>query len=225
MTPREDTVRRAVAAYHLGRKGPTAPRHGHLAAKLLLPVIVRQIPDRRPEDGRGICSDLSLTGMTLERDGARLVVNMSDNLLALPEAIRVELTGDGPVELRFDNAMGGDADAAMAVLELLQGRPVVSVVKYAASAHALVAACHAGHRRIHRDGALVLHAPATAVLGDWRECRRAARRLRKITEDWVGRLVERTGRPEGEVAGWFCGNTVFDAQAAIDAGLADELFG
>ena len=123
------------------------------------------------------------------------------------------------------NSPGGDAFAGMAIYNTLRkhsAKVEVEIDGMAASAASLIAM--AGDTiRMAKGAMMMIHAPWTITIGDATEHRSQADFLDKLAGQYIDAYVERSGSDEKQITKWVNDETWFDADEAVDAGLADEV--
>jgi ATP-dependent protease ClpP protease subunit len=129
---------------------------------------------------------------------------------------------DGPVEIHLDSP-GGDAVSALAIANALHERPG-STVRAARAESAAVPILAAARRRIlASDGWLAVHPAWTATAGGWSELEAAARTCRKHDERLADLLARFSRLTPADAAQAIRAGRVFDAEAALAAGLIDSI--
>ena len=132
---------------------------------------------------------------------------------ALPDGV--------PIDLRL-NSPGGSVFDAVAIYNALQrhdGTITVWIDGVAASAASYVAM--AGDEIVMPENAfLMIHDPSGLVMGTAADMREMADTMDKIAAGMVRGYAARSGRAEEEIAALMAAETWFDAEAALEAGLA-----
>jgi ATP-dependent protease ClpP protease subunit len=129
---------------------------------------------------------------------------------------------DGPVEIHLDSP-GGDAVSALAIAKALHERPG-STVRAARAESAAVPVLAAARRRIlASDGWLAVHPAWTATAGGASELEAAARTCRKHDERVAEMLARFSRLSRSDAAQAIRAGRVFDPEAALAAGLIDEI--
>jgi ATP-dependent protease ClpP protease subunit len=132
---------------------------------------------------------------------------------ALPDGV--------PIDLRL-NSPGGSVFDAVAIYNALQrhdGTITVWIDGVAASAASYVAM--AGDEIVMPENAfLMIHDPSGLVMGTAADMREMADTMDKIAGAMVRGYAARSGRSEEEIAALMAAETWFDAEAALEAGLA-----
>ena len=135
---------------------------------------------------------------------------------ALPDGV--------PIDLRL-NSPGGSVFDAVAIYNALQrheGEITVWIDGIAASAASYVAM--AGDEIVMPENAfLMIHNPSGLVMGTAAEMREMAETMDKIAGSIIRGYAARSGRSEEEIAALMAAETWFDAEAAIEAGLATRM--
>jgi len=135
---------------------------------------------------------------------------------ALPDGV--------PIDLRL-NSPGGSVFDAVAIYNALQrhdGTITVWIDGVAASAASYVAM--AGDEIVMPKNAfLMIHDPSGLVLGTAAEMREMADTMDKIAGGMIRGYATRSGRTEEEIAALMAAETWFDADAALEAGLATRM--
>jgi ATP-dependent protease ClpP protease subunit len=135
---------------------------------------------------------------------------------ALPDGV--------PIDLRL-NSPGGSVFDAVAIYNALQrhdGTITVWIDGVAASAASYVAM--AGDEIVMPENAfLMIHDPSGLVMGTAADMREMADTMDKIAGAMVRGYAARSGRSEEEIAALMAAETWFDAEAALEAGLATRM--
>lgn len=135
---------------------------------------------------------------------------------ALPEG--------APIDLRL-NSPGGSVFDAVAIYNALQrhaGTITVWIDGIAASAASYIAM--AGDEIIMPENAfLMIHDPSGIVMGTAADMRDMAGALDKMAASMMRGYAAKSGRPEGEIAALMAAETWFDAQGALELGLATRM--
>lgn len=129
-----------------------------------------------------------------------------------------------PIDLRL-NSPGGSVFDAVAIYNALQrhdGTITVWIDGVAASAASYVAM--AGDEIVMPANAfLMIHDPSGLVMGTAADMREMADTMDKIAGGMVRGYAVRSGRTEEEIAALMAAETWFDAEAALEAGLATRM--
>jgi ATP-dependent protease ClpP protease subunit len=129
-----------------------------------------------------------------------------------------------PIDLRL-NSPGGSVFDAVAIYNALQrhdGTITVWIDGVAASAASYVAM--AGDEIVMPANAfLMIHDPSGLVMGTAADMREMADTMDKIAGGMVRGYAARSGRTEEEIAALMAAETWFDAEAALEAGLATRM--
>jgi ATP-dependent protease ClpP protease subunit len=135
---------------------------------------------------------------------------------ALPDGV--------PIDLRL-NSPGGSVFDAVAIYNALQrhdGTITAWIDGVAASAASYVAM--AGDEIVMPENAfLMIHDPSGLVMGTAADMREMADTMDKIAGGMVRGYAARSGRTEEEIAALMAAETWFDAEAALEAGLATRM--
>ena len=135
---------------------------------------------------------------------------------ALPDA--------APIDLRL-NSPGGSVFDAVAIHNALkrhEGSVTVWIDGIAASAASYVAM--AGDEIVMPENAfLMIHDPGGLVMGTAQDMRAMAEALDKVKGSLVRGYAARSGKPEAEISALMAAETWFDAQDALDLGLATRM--
>lgn len=135
---------------------------------------------------------------------------------ALPDGV--------PIDLRL-NSPGGSVFDAVAIYNALQrhdGTITAWIDGLAASAASYVAM--AGDEIVMPENAfLMIHDPSGLVMGTAADMREMADTMDKIAGGMVRGYAARSGRTEEEIAALMAAETWFDAEAALEAGLATRM--
>jgi ATP-dependent protease ClpP protease subunit len=134
------------------------------------------------------------------------------------------LPDNAPIDLRL-NSPGGSVFDAVAIHNALSRHPgtvTVWIDGIAASAASYVAM--AGDEIVMPENAfLMIHDPSGLVMGTAADMRDMAGTLDKIAASMTRGYAARSGKPEDEIAALLAAETWFDAQDALEAGLATRL--
>lgn len=231
----------ALAAHHAGRGDESRADLWRTAATVplfrwniaLSGVRLSPTPEFPVAEAQQVAADAGVRfGFRDDARGRVRTVVFTGELLAVPRAV-VDALGDakaGKVELRFLGASGGDTGSAAAILAELEKLPARTVVESyiedrAPSAHSLLACLHRGRRFIRRGATIMVHRSVGVVAGTPVRMRQRAAELDQIENQILAAFAARTGQPLEVVQAWHRDgtDTTFDAQAAVDVGLADEL--
>lgn len=216
---------RSVQQFHYRRlKRAHGHRHWRRIAEL---YRLRELPDSRQAAHADALRRLAVPGLSLTGQGTdRLVVELRGEILAVPAFLADAIASAPAVTLDIDSS-GGDDDATRELLAALRksGEVEVRAGDYCASAASLLVACAPGRRSMPRDGVLVFHGPACAVMGDARYLREAARNMASRSGFWADQLAARTGMPRASANKILSGRVdyAFDGPAALAWRLVDEL--
>lgn len=135
---------------------------------------------------------------------------------ALPDGV--------PIDLRL-NSPGGSVFDAVAIYNALQrhdGTITAWIDGLAASAASYVAM--AGDEIVMPANAfLMIHDPSGLVMGTAADMREMADTMDKIAGGMIRGYAARSGRTEEEIAALMAAETWFDAEAALEAGLATRM--
>ncbi|MCF1710396.1 Clp protease ClpP [Tabrizicola sp. J26] len=135
---------------------------------------------------------------------------------ALPDGV--------PIDLRL-NSPGGSVFDAVAIYNALHrhdGTITVWIDGVAASAASYVAM--AGDEIVMPENAfLMIHDPSGLVMGTATDMREMADTMDKIADGMIRGYATRSGRTEEEIAALMAAETWFDAEAALEAGLATRM--
>ena len=143
-----------------------------------------------------------------------------------PEAFAKTLAGmSGDVSLRI-NSPGGDVFGARAIVAAMANYPgqiTAYVDGYAASSASIIAA--SAPKVVMAEGAfLMIHKAWSVVMGNSDEMLAMADLLEKIDGSLAQTYADRAGKPVEDFAAMMAVETWFDADSAIEAGLADEKY-
>jgi ATP-dependent Clp protease, protease subunit len=129
-----------------------------------------------------------------------------------------------PIDLRL-NSPGGSVFDAVAIHNALKrhdGTVTVWIDGIAASAASYVAM--AGDEIVMPENAfLMIHDPAGLVMGTAADMRAMAEALDKVKGGLLRGYAARSGKPEQEISALMAAETWFDAQDALDLGLATRI--
>ena len=130
----------------------------------------------------------------------------------------------GPVELRI-NSPGGDVFAGIAMAQVIReykGDITAHVDGYAASAASIVAIA-AGKTIMAPASMMMIHKAWTIALGNADDLLRTAEVLEKIDSQLAKSYADRAGTEPAMFAALMAEETWFDAEEAVEIGLADEV--
>ena len=135
---------------------------------------------------------------------------------ALPDGV--------PIDLRL-NSPGGSVFDAVAIFNALkrhEGAVTVWIDGIAASAASYIAM--AGDEIVMPENAfLMIHDPSGLVMGTAADMREMAETMDKIAGSMIRGYAAKSGKSEEEIAALMAAETWFDAQDALDAGLATRM--
>jgi ATP-dependent Clp protease, protease subunit len=121
------------------------------------------------------------------------------------------------------NSPGGSLHDGMAITSVLSNLDATIHVDGIAASMASVI-LQGGKRRTIAQGAhIMVHSPWTITLGNANELREEADTLDLLGRSMVKIYARASGREEEEVAQWMAGETWFDADSALEAGLVDAI--
>ncbi len=134
------------------------------------------------------------------------------------------LPDDAPIDLRL-NSPGGSVFDAVAIYNALSrhaGSITVWIDGIAASAASYIAM--AGDEIVMPENAfLMIHDPSGLVMGTAADMRDMAGTLDKIAASMTRGYAAKSGKPEEDIAALLSAETWFDAQDALEAGLATRM--
>lgn len=134
------------------------------------------------------------------------------------------LPDDAPIDLRL-NSPGGSVFDAVAIYNALSrhaGTITVWIDGIAASAASYIAM--AGDEIVMPENAfLMIHNPSGVVMGTAEDMRDVAGTLDKIAASMTRGYAAKSGKPEAEIAALLSAETWFDAEDALEAGLATRM--
>lgn len=132
----------------------------------------------------------------------------------------------GEITVRI-NSPGGDVFDGFAIYNLLAQHPAKVNVKidgWAASAASVIAM--AGDTvEIAANALMMIHNPYTLAIGDAQAMRKSADLLDQIKASIITTYQNKTGMDEAQIAALMDAETWFDAQGAVEAGLATAITG
>ena len=142
-----------------------------------------------------------------------------------PKQFRDELnSGDGDITV-WINSYGGDCVAAAQIYNMLKDyahKVTVKIDGIAASAASVI--CMAGDTvKISPVGALMIHDPLTAVVGNSEELKTAIRVLGEIKETIINAYEAKTKLPRDKISKMMTAETWMNANKALDLGFVDEI--
>ncbi len=164
------------------------------------PILEGWPPPARPMSPRQPGADVT----RLKLDGEITV----EGSVALFAAIRA--AHDNTIEIEIDSS-GGNALCALALYELLITHRchVMATIAGRASSGAAIVAMGADQRRIVASGTVMLH--RTTGPEEWRD---------HVDQLAAGIFADATGQAQHLIDAWHTGETTFDADEAVAAGLA-----
>ena len=77
--------------------------------------------------------------------------------------------------------------------------------------------------KIVENGYIMIHAPSGGVMGKSKDLKSYAKLLESMEANFKAKLKERTGKSDAELNEWMQTDNWFDAQEAVDLGLASEV--
>ncbi len=191
-----------------------------------------EIRRREPVDFGEIGTTAGTSKLTrvIEPAGVRCFT-FSGERLTLPNDFQRHCEAARVIKLGFHRALGGCSDVmeqALAILVAAHERGArvhAHVADFAGSADAYLWALSPGRRTMAPSAKILIHGGHLAVFGDAGQLREAAMRLEADDEATASRLAVRCGRSTAEVRQWMRSgqDSVFDAGAAVLAGLADSI--
>lgn len=138
----------------------------------------------------------------------------------------VDLQGVGTINVRI-NSPGGDVFDGLAMFNLLKDHAAevtVDVDGWAASAASVVAM--AGDTiNMAANAFMMIHAPWTIHGGNSEDFRKVADRLEAVESSLVDTYANRRSIDRQVVADWVADETLFSADGAVEAGMADAVTG
>ena len=145
--------------------------------------------------------------------------------VACPEQFRegLQAAGDGLLVVHL-NSPGGDLTAGIAIFEMLRqhkGKTRCETT-YAASAATLIP-CGCDESLISPAGVMVIHNPAGRAEGDITEMELACRVLTVWKDAAIEAYKQRIKLTDEEISAMMSTETIMNAQAAVDIGLADGI--
>src|SRR5690606_4620718 len=130
----------------------------------------------------------------------------------------------GPLHVKI-NSPGGDVFDGIAIYNMLadyNGPVTVTVDGLAASAASFIAM--AGSTvQMNRAAQMMIHDASGFAFGNAADMRAMAALRAQVSDTAAGIYAARTGRPVDELRDAMLTETWYTAQAAVDAGLADEM--
>jgi len=154
-----------------------------------------------------------------------LVVNVSGELLGVPESLAMLAGSAKAFRFNIHTCLGGSLPAVDAMLKLVGSKPCSAhVAAFAGSASAMLVALTPGRRSMAPGASMLFHAPAVAAFGSSAELRRQADELDRLSDETAGRLSGRTGQPLAWCRSLLDGRDyTFTAAEAKRRGLVDEV--
>ncbi|WP_407512853.1 head maturation protease, ClpP-related, partial [Elizabethkingia miricola] len=77
--------------------------------------------------------------------------------------------------------------------------------------------------KIVNNGYVMIHAPSSGSYGNAKDHESSAKLLRMMEQNFIDKLVLRTGKTKAEVTTWLESDTWLDAQEAKDLGIVSEI--
>lgn len=138
----------------------------------------------------------------------------------------LEVTGDGPVELRI-SAESDSLDVAFSIMDTIDSLGVAVDATLggtvAGTVVGVLAVCR--HRRMGPSGRVHLREPRAELSGVAADLERQAADLESRVERFTRRLAEACRRPLEHVEADLRFGRILDAEAAVQYGLVDEILG
>ncbi len=164
----------------------------------------------------------------VNRTGPGVVVNIGHEIGTngvTAETLLAALEGVRNIELSIDSR-GGDADCALKLYRGLKGRVELATITSRCYSAAVTVALAARNIRIEASAKIMLHPAKLFAYKDAPGLIQSAEYLTRLGNETKAIVKERTGQPGAIVDSWFNGHrdTYFNATAAIEAGLAGEIF-
>ena len=122
------------------------------------------------------------------------------------------------------NSGGGEIFAASEIYTALRnyaGGVIVRIVGLAASAASIIAM--AGESEMTPTGMMMIHNVQSSADGDYRQMEHTAGVLRDANHAIISAYVDKTGRPEAEIAAMMDAETWITAERAVELGLVDRV--
>lgn len=122
------------------------------------------------------------------------------------------------------NSPGGDVWDGLAIHAALSALPEVTMmIEGIAASMASLVAMAGGKIKIADSAFMMVHNPWTVAAGDAEALTETADLLAKLETTIANIYAKRSGQTMDTVKAWMAAETWFDAQEAVDAGLADEI--
>lgn len=121
------------------------------------------------------------------------------------------------------NSPGGDVFDGLAIYNFLRGLNATVQIDGLAASMASVIALAGKEVRIAENGFFMVHNPWGVAAGDAADLRDYADMLDKVQSTLESTYAQRTGKPLDTIREWMSKDTWFNAQEAVDAGLASAI--
>lgn len=144
----------------------------------------------------------------------------------LPDWMKTRVDRARRITLTVRRGCGGDVREAVEIGQLIAPKLVEARVENCALSASAILFSTARCRRVMRKGArLLLHQCTAVVMADPARLREIADQYDALQRDVFAALSARTGRSLAEVEDWHRPgqDAIFTAEAAVEAGLADEI--
>ena len=143
------------------------------------------------------------------------------------ETIRAQISGmdtDLPLTVRIDSP-GGSVFEGFSIFNALKDYPgpVNAIIESAAFSIASYIMLAADTIEIADNGFVMIHNPATGSGGDSSEHQKQAALLDKLEAAMIKAYVDATGKPEEAIRTLMANETYYDAEEAVEAGLATSI--
>ncbi|MDR2964027.1 MAG: Clp protease ClpP [Bacteroidales bacterium] len=121
------------------------------------------------------------------------------------------------------HSKGGDViEGNMIAAAVARAGAVIRIDGLAASMAAFMLP-YASQVHMVDNGFIMLHAPRFNAGGTAEELEKAVKQVRSIENDFVSKLMTKTGKDEDTVRGWLVGENWFTAAQALEMGLVDTI--
>ena len=156
-----------------------------------------------------------------------LSINGTIGTAVTADSVRSELARIGPVPLKVKiNSEGGSVSEGVTIYELLRQHPAAVTVDIDGWALSIASVIAMAGKKIRMAPAalMMVHNPWVKATGDASALRKTADEL-DLVRGTLLKIYARCGQSSAKVLAWLDAETWFDAEQAIEAGLADEIIG
>lgn len=186
-------------------------------------------PNPAPESAtERACEASRLAGSwwSARRNGAIAHVNISNNIGIVGRGVSelVAAIGDAAEVELFIVSNGGDSHSALILHDAITGRCTEATIQGLCCSAAILIAMAAKKRRMANDARMMVHGPQCLFFGSLADVRAQASRMADLELKFSQILSAQTKQSPSQIARWLATDNWFNADAALAAGLIDEIF-